>query len=344
MIITPETPASAQGVLATDKDVAATAKRANYQLLPEYAPEAYAALKTDIGEHGVRDPLVYDEDGNLLDGNHRLRAVEELQAEGVPVPDPPRIVQRGLRDEAEKRAFVRKVNLLRRHLNQEQKREVIGDQLRETPGRSDRRIAELLGVDGKTVASLRRELERRAEIPHVSTIRDTKGRQQPRRRQRVPRDVSAMRALATTPAGTRRPKISDVPAQAPRRGPSALLDTLAAEWAQRFSVDELEAIWYEVGLRLDPPQQAGYVEALCRIAKLLGSRGPRGANAHAVADKLIGEAVPPANIRCVECEDAAYLGDAIGTDQHEYHCFGNARHRAVLTSCAAESQSDLLSH
>jgi hypothetical protein len=39
-------------------------------------------------------------------------------------------------------------------------------------------------ADDKTVAKVRRELERRSEIPNVETITDTKGRQQPTRKTR----------------------------------------------------------------------------------------------------------------------------------------------------------------
>lgn len=50
-------------------------------------------------------------------------------------------------------------------LNSEQKRALIADELRDNPGRPDREIARALGVDDKTVASVRAELEAVAEIP-----------------------------------------------------------------------------------------------------------------------------------------------------------------------------------
>ena len=52
----------------------------------------------------------------------------------------------------------------------------------DTPERSNRQVAAGLGVDDKTVAVVRRELETRTEIPHVSKTVDTLGRTQPARK------------------------------------------------------------------------------------------------------------------------------------------------------------------
>jgi hypothetical protein len=68
--------------------------------------------------------------------------------------------------------------LLRRHLNGEQKRDAIGKLLLENPERSDRDIGREIGVDGKTVAEKRRQMESRAEIPHAARRKDKDGRSQ----------------------------------------------------------------------------------------------------------------------------------------------------------------------
>ena len=62
-------------------------------------------------------------------------------------------------EEEEKRTLARCLNLARRQLNTEQKREVIADQLRETPNWTNRRIGKMLGVSHPFVASVRAELE-----------------------------------------------------------------------------------------------------------------------------------------------------------------------------------------
>jgi hypothetical protein len=80
--------------------------------------------------------------------------------------------------------YVASVNIHRRHLTAEQKREVIAKLLKENPERSNRATAALVKVDDKTVGSVRREMEARAEIPHVEKTVDTKGRLQPTNKQR----------------------------------------------------------------------------------------------------------------------------------------------------------------
>lgn len=144
--------------------------------MPPLTAEEFEALKTDIAERGVLVPVEYDEDGNVLDGHHRVRACGELGIQTWP-----KIVRKGLTDD-DKRAHARQLNIARRHLSQEQRRRIISDQLKETPELSNRQIANQLGVDHKTVGSARADLEGRGEIPHVEEVVDTKGRKQPSRK------------------------------------------------------------------------------------------------------------------------------------------------------------------
>ena len=132
-----------------------------YQFMPDLSPEVFAALKADIAKRGVLTPLDVDEEGNILDGDNRYRAHCEF---GRNEP-PPIIVRSGL-SEAEKKAFARRQNILRRHMSREDVRRVVEDQLRDTPNRSDRSIAADLGVDHKTVAAVRREAG--GEVPHLT--------------------------------------------------------------------------------------------------------------------------------------------------------------------------------
>ena len=67
-----------------------------------------------------------------------------------------RSVVKGL-TEQEKRSQVRALNLARRQLDQWSKRQIIADELKENPRRSNNWIAKSLGVDDKTVASVRRK-------------------------------------------------------------------------------------------------------------------------------------------------------------------------------------------
>ena len=70
-------------------------------------------------------------------------------------------------------------NIHRRHLTADQKRDLIARLLSANPGKSDREIGRTIRADGKTVAAVRHDMESRAEIPHVETRKDTKGRAQP---------------------------------------------------------------------------------------------------------------------------------------------------------------------
>ena len=127
-----------------------TTERSRYQLLPNLRPEEFAALKADIATNGVRVPVVVDaETGAVLDGHNRIRAVEELRAEGHKVPDFPREIVRLASHEA-RVELVLATNLFRRHLTRAQRAQLVAD-LREQ-GFSVRRIAGVLGAAKSTVA------------------------------------------------------------------------------------------------------------------------------------------------------------------------------------------------
>lgn len=150
-----------------------------YQVMPALSDEDFAALKSDIAERGVQVPVEYDQDGNVIDGHHRVRACEELG-----ITEWPRTV-RVFESEAEKRTHARRLNIARRHLDQAQKRELIAAELKDRPDRSNRQIAAGIGVHHETVGVVREELAGRGEIRHVETVTDTKGRSQPARRRKA---------------------------------------------------------------------------------------------------------------------------------------------------------------
>jgi len=128
----------------------------DYQVMPALTADEYATLKADIAERGVLVPVVEDQHGNIVDGHHRKRIADELS---VPCP----VERRTFTDEqARDTAFA--LNLARRHLTREQKRELIAREIGLRPDDSDRAIGRRLGADHKTVGSVRRELS--GEIPH----------------------------------------------------------------------------------------------------------------------------------------------------------------------------------
>lgn len=151
----------------------------NYQIMPALGDEEYKELKEDIARRGVMVPIEFDEHGNVLDGHHRLAICAELG-----IKDYPKVIRAGMTEE-EKRIHARKLNMARRHLSQEQRRELIRQQLKETPEKSDRQIAAGLGVHHTTVSTQRKNLEESCHVAKLATSVDTIGREQPRQRKPV---------------------------------------------------------------------------------------------------------------------------------------------------------------
>ena len=173
------------------------------ELFPMASPEEKDVLSKDIKKRGICVPLVLwqSEHGTpymLLDGRNRLDAAE---AAGISVLD-----RKGERLDCrnydvacggDPYKLVLTLNMHRRHLTPDQKRDVIAKLLKTQPSKSNRMIAKQVMVDDKTVGSVRHELEGRAEIPHVSTVEDTKGRKQPtRKKRRTADDVVDEKAIA----------------------------------------------------------------------------------------------------------------------------------------------------
>jgi hypothetical protein len=84
-------------------------------------------------------------------------------------------------------AVTRLLNLQRRHLNQEGKRAVIRDQLLETPGLADNRIAGMLGVHHTTVGTIRTELEQANQLAKLASSTGKDGKAYPRHVARAPK-------------------------------------------------------------------------------------------------------------------------------------------------------------
>jgi hypothetical protein len=182
-------------------------RREKYQVMPALPAEDYEALKADIAARGVMVAIEVDEYGNILDGYNRIKVCRELGINDYPV-----VVRSGL-SEAEKLTHARRVNLLRRHLSQEQRRQLVADELRGDPSRSDRQIAAGLGVDHKTVGAARDRLGGTGEIPQLEKTTGTDGKARPVNRQHKRRLNSGIGK--TTPSRDK------------KAGPSPMLDPRA---------------------------------------------------------------------------------------------------------------------
>lgn len=142
-----------------------------YQVMPDLTPIEYEALKADIASNGVLIPVEMDENGDLLDGHHRVRAWEELQGEGVNLPDYPSIIRAGMTEE-QKRNHARRLNVLRRQLTPEQRREIAQDMLRDGATVDD--AADATGVSRRMAEMYTKEIrdeqrqERNEEIERMA--------------------------------------------------------------------------------------------------------------------------------------------------------------------------------
>jgi len=140
--------------------------------LPALTPAERDGLRRSIRARGLGVPIVVDENNGIIDGINRLSVAAEL---GLDESELRFDVQVGL-SRSEKRALFLELNLERRQLTQEQRREVVALKLRRNPERSNRQIANEVGVSDHTVATVRQQLESGAHIAHLerSTGKDGK--------------------------------------------------------------------------------------------------------------------------------------------------------------------------
>lgn len=118
------------------------------QPMPELEPDQWDALVADIVANGVLVPVVKDQHGRILDGNNRAAIAEQL---GIDYPV--RIVE--VADDADAWDKAVSLNCARRHLNREQKRDLIAAELMRRPQQSDRAIANRVGASPTTVGTVR---------------------------------------------------------------------------------------------------------------------------------------------------------------------------------------------
>lgn len=125
-----------------------------YQIMPDMTPEQFEELKEDIRRRGVLIPIEFDAQGNILDGHHRYRAFTELIEEGADIPLYDKIVRK-FATEDEKVAYVVSLNVKRRHLNAEQRQELVV-RLRKEFGYTLSKIAQTLGI---SIATASRDID-----------------------------------------------------------------------------------------------------------------------------------------------------------------------------------------
>jgi ParB-like chromosome segregation protein Spo0J len=120
-------------------------------VVPPLSEEEYAALRNDIERNGILVPVLVDQHGRILDGYQRVKIANAL---GI---DYPREV-REVADDNEAQDLALTLNMVRRHLNREQKRVLIRAEIERTSDASDREIARRTASAATAVGAVRRRV------------------------------------------------------------------------------------------------------------------------------------------------------------------------------------------
>jgi hypothetical protein len=97
-------------------DLGITVKTTKYSsFVPKLKDDQYEAfIKRSIAENGLYEPIVINQEGDVLDGHRRLRACQETGR-------PPRFVVKTFEYKAGERLYVRDTNYNRRHMTKYQR-------------------------------------------------------------------------------------------------------------------------------------------------------------------------------------------------------------------------------
>jgi len=153
-----------------------------YQVMPPLDDDEFAALKNSIDENGVQDPIVHDEDMQVIDGHHRVKACRELNRDMADVPTDARA---GYTD-SEKRNLAYRLNLQRRHLEHGQKSDLVEKYLTEEwDGDNSSEwydsIANSLGVSSRLVQKIYTELKEAGKLRNFAIFSKGDKREQVRK-------------------------------------------------------------------------------------------------------------------------------------------------------------------
>jgi len=184
------------------------------ELFPPMAPDELRALAHDIKQNGLREPVSVVEDRSgknvLIDGRNRLDALELLDdAERFNLDN--YIIFEKFPADIDITARVVSLNLHRRHLTVEQKRDLIAKLIKAQPEKSNRQVAKTVKASPTTVGTVRTEMETKGEVSKLDTRTDANGIKQParkrptdKRRERIGKLDSAARAAAAQKEQKRR--------------------------------------------------------------------------------------------------------------------------------------------
>jgi ParB-like chromosome segregation protein Spo0J len=147
-------------------------------IFPLMEGDEFDALVADIKANGLHERIILHE-GMILDGRNRYRA---LLAAGLDPANANTLTIDGAKYVDDPVAFVISANIHRRHLTAGQKRDLIEKLIKAEPTKSNRQVAETVGVSHTHVNKVRTEMEEASDVETVSTSIDTRGREQPARK------------------------------------------------------------------------------------------------------------------------------------------------------------------
>lgn len=157
------------------------------QEFPPLAPAVESALRSSIERFGVLVPVVKDQHGRIIDGHHRSRLAQELKVDY-------RVDRVEVANDEEARAMARTLNADRRHLTEQQRKEVVALLAAETvaagPGgreevarHSPNAIAGALGVSLDTVQKDMAQLTDDGKLSRPAKTLGQDGKVRPTRRE-----------------------------------------------------------------------------------------------------------------------------------------------------------------
>lgn len=156
-----------------------------YQVMPPLDPDEYESLRESIRKNGVTDAIHITGDNDILDGHHRVLALRELGLWGDEKKEPPYAIHARFGDNVDEEQHYRELawelNMNQRHLDSEQKKDLIKRRLKQLDKNEDYRpnheVADTLGVSTSWVREVRRRLEGSGNIRTAANITtDTSGR------------------------------------------------------------------------------------------------------------------------------------------------------------------------
>jgi ParB-like chromosome segregation protein Spo0J len=203
----------------TARDTQAKAFHPLADLFPLMEGAEFEELVADIKANGQHARIVL-KDGMILDGRNRYRACRRLGVE-------PSFACEAYSDQIiDPAAYVVSANIRRRHLNREQRAELIIKIIASAPEKSDRQIAKSVGVDHKTIGAARAKGEQLGSIPQLKKTMgaDGKARKRPqsrteRRQARIDRARGRHSNAAPQPVATETNRATARAAAAPDSNP-----------------------------------------------------------------------------------------------------------------------------